>query len=97
MRVSVSRSSSFGVVPDATRAWKPEMAPQAMVMDCLRRGITKVTVTLRNFSRVEAAKARGVYVEPLPPYHTRKREEAAKYMREWRRRKKEGSMVRPPD
>ena len=27
-----SRSASFGVVPDAINAWKPEMAPQAIVM-----------------------------------------------------------------
>ena len=31
-RASVSRSSSFGVVPLAISAWKPEIAPQAMVM-----------------------------------------------------------------
>ena len=32
MRASVSRSSSFGVVPDEISAWKPEIAPQAIVM-----------------------------------------------------------------
>jgi hypothetical protein len=30
---SVSRISIFGVVPLATSAWNPEMAPQAMVMN----------------------------------------------------------------
>ncbi|SVK54741.1 Uncharacterised protein [Acinetobacter baumannii] len=29
----LSRSTSFGVVPLETSAWKPEMAPQAMVMN----------------------------------------------------------------
>ena len=33
MRASVSLSTIFGVVPDATREWKPEIAPQAMVMN----------------------------------------------------------------
>ena len=33
MRASVSRASSFGVVPDAISAWKPEIAPQAIVMN----------------------------------------------------------------
>ena len=28
-----SRSASLGVVPDEIRAWKPEMAPQAIVMN----------------------------------------------------------------
>ena len=28
-----SRSICFDVVPDATRLWKPEMAPHAMVMN----------------------------------------------------------------
>ena len=32
MRASVSFVSSRGVVPLATNAWKPEIAPQAMVM-----------------------------------------------------------------
>ena len=32
MRASLSRSSSLGVVPDATSAWKPLMLPQAIVM-----------------------------------------------------------------
>ena len=27
-----SRSASFGVVPDEINAWKPEIAPQAIVM-----------------------------------------------------------------
>jgi hypothetical protein len=26
-------STSFGVVPEPIKAWKPEMAPQAMVME----------------------------------------------------------------
>ena len=30
--MSDSRSIIFGVVPDAISAWKPEIAPQAMVM-----------------------------------------------------------------
>ena len=30
-RVSLSLLISFGVVPDATRAWNPEIAPQAIV------------------------------------------------------------------
>ena len=30
--MSDSLSIIFGVVPDATSAWKPEIAPQAMVM-----------------------------------------------------------------
>ena len=33
MRASGSRSSSFGVVPDEMSAWKPEIAPQAIVMN----------------------------------------------------------------
>ena len=33
MRTSVSRAISFGVVPEATSAWKPEIAPQASVMN----------------------------------------------------------------
>ena len=33
MRASVSRSSSLGVVPDAMSAWKPEIAPHAIVMN----------------------------------------------------------------
>ena len=33
MRASVSRSSILGVVPLATSAWKPEIAPHAMVMN----------------------------------------------------------------
>jgi hypothetical protein len=32
-RASLSRSMSFGVVPEEIRAWKPETAPQAMVMN----------------------------------------------------------------
>ena len=32
MRASVSRSSSFGVVPLAISEWKPEIAPHAIVM-----------------------------------------------------------------
>jgi len=32
MRASVSLSSILGVVPEATSAWKPEIAPQAIVM-----------------------------------------------------------------
>ena len=32
MRISRSFGSSFGVVPDDTSEWKPEIAPQAMVM-----------------------------------------------------------------
>ena len=31
--MSLSRSIIFGVVPDAMSEWKPEMAPQAMVMN----------------------------------------------------------------
>jgi hypothetical protein len=31
--MSLSRSIIFGVVPEAIRAWKPEIAPQAMVMN----------------------------------------------------------------
>ena len=30
--MSASFASSFGVVPEATRQWKPLIAPQAMVM-----------------------------------------------------------------
>ena len=30
---SASRSSCLDVVPEATRLWKPEMAPQAIVMN----------------------------------------------------------------
>ncbi len=30
--MSPSPESSFGVVPDETRAWKPDMAAQAIVM-----------------------------------------------------------------
>ena len=37
-RASVSRLSCLEVVPDATRPWKPEMAPQAMVTNS--RGIS---------------------------------------------------------
>jgi hypothetical protein len=33
MRASGSRMRSFGVVPEETSAWKPEIAPQAMVMN----------------------------------------------------------------
>ena len=36
-RASVAFSTCFDVVPDETRPWKPEMAPQAMVMN--RKGI----------------------------------------------------------
>jgi hypothetical protein len=32
MRVSVSFAIIFGVVPEETSAWKPEIAPQAIVM-----------------------------------------------------------------
>jgi hypothetical protein len=32
MRAWLSFSMSLGVVPEETRAWKPERAPQAMVM-----------------------------------------------------------------
>ena len=32
MRASVSRERSFGVVPLETSAWKPEIAPHAIVM-----------------------------------------------------------------
>jgi hypothetical protein len=32
MRAFFSLSSSLGVVPDEISAWKPETAPQAMVM-----------------------------------------------------------------
>ncbi len=31
--MSLSLSTIFGVVPDAIRPWKPEIAPQAMVMN----------------------------------------------------------------
>ena len=31
--MSVSRSIIFGVVPEPTSAWKPEIAPHAMVMN----------------------------------------------------------------
>lgn len=31
--MSLQRSSIFGVVPDATNAWKPEIAPQAIVIE----------------------------------------------------------------
>jgi hypothetical protein len=31
-RASRSLASSFGVVPDEIKAWKPEIAPQAIVM-----------------------------------------------------------------
>ena len=33
MRMSLSLASSFGVVPLTTSEWKPEIAPQAMVMN----------------------------------------------------------------
>ncbi len=33
MRILTSLSTSFGVVPLDTSAWKPEMAPQAMVIN----------------------------------------------------------------
>ena len=33
MRISFSFASSFGVVPDDTSEWKPDTAPQAMVMN----------------------------------------------------------------
>ena len=33
LRMFDSLSSSFGVVPEEISAWKPEMAPQAMVMN----------------------------------------------------------------
>ena len=33
IRASVSRVIIFGVVPDATSEWKPEIAPQAIVMN----------------------------------------------------------------
>ena len=32
-RALISLSSIFGVVPDETSAWKPEIAPHAMVMN----------------------------------------------------------------
>ena len=31
--MSFHLSTSFGVVPEPIKAWKPEMAPQAMVME----------------------------------------------------------------
>ncbi|MNP42935.1 hypothetical protein D3C76_1367280 [compost metagenome] len=31
--MSVQRSSIFGVVPEPTKAWKPEIAPQAIVIE----------------------------------------------------------------
>ena len=33
MRMSFSLASSLGVVPDAISEWKPDTAPQAMVMN----------------------------------------------------------------
>ena len=33
IRISRSLFTSFGVVPDDTKAWKPEIAPQAMVIN----------------------------------------------------------------
>src|SRR3989442_15172523 len=33
MRASLSRSIILGVVPEATSAWNPEIAPQAIVMN----------------------------------------------------------------
>ena len=33
MRISRSLANNFGVVPEAISAWKPEIAPQAMVIN----------------------------------------------------------------
>ena len=42
-RASLSRVSIFGVVPDATSAWKPLMAPQAMVMNAKGKSLPAKT------------------------------------------------------
>jgi hypothetical protein len=72
------------------------LAVQAMTVGSTRRGISKVTVALRNLSRVEVAKLRGVYKEPQAPHHERRREDATDYMRKWRQKKRDGKTVMSP-
>ena len=59
MRASGSRSSIFGVVPDETSAWKPEIAPQAIVMNANGNNFPAKTGPVPSMNRVTAGMCSG--------------------------------------
>ena len=58
-RASVSRSSSLGVVPLAISEWKPEIAPQAIVMKQKGKTLPAKTGPLPSMKRVSAGSSTG--------------------------------------
>ena len=54
MRASRSRSSSFGVVPEEISAWKPEIAPHAIVMNANGKSLPAKTGPVPSMNRVSA-------------------------------------------
>ncbi len=55
-RASLSRSSSFGVVPLEISAWKPEIAPQAIVMKQNGKTLPAKTGPVPSMNRVSAGR-----------------------------------------
>ena len=65
-RASLSRVSIFGVVPDATSAWKPLMAPQAMVMNAKGNSFPANTGPVPSMNGVTAGSLSGGSTSRIP-------------------------------
>ena len=65
-RASLSRTSIFGVVPDATSAWKPLMAPQAMVMKAKGNSFPANTGPVPSTNAVTAGSFSGGSTSKMP-------------------------------
>jgi hypothetical protein len=65
-RASLSRMSIFGVVPDATSAWKPLMAPHAMVMKANGKSLPAKTGPVPSMNWVTAGSLSGGSTSRIP-------------------------------
>ena len=65
-RASLSRVSILGVVPEATRAWKPLIAPQAMVMKAKGKSLPAKTGPVPSMNRVIAGMLSGGSTSRIP-------------------------------
>jgi hypothetical protein len=65
-RASLSRRSILGVVPDDTSAWKPLIAPQAIVMKQNGKSLPANTGPVPSTKRVTAGSLRGGSTSRMP-------------------------------
>ena len=63
--------SIFGVVPDATSAWKPLIAPQAMVMNANGKSLPAKTGPVPSTNRVTAGIWSGGSTSRMPSARSR--------------------------